>query len=368
MIIFTSICANYLHKARTLAKSVKENIPNSKFIVCLVEKEHSPVEEYEFFDEVVLAKDAWEGNFDRFIFKHSIVEASTSVKGRFFQYLFKQFEDESEFVYLDPDIYVYSDFIELKGVLKTRPIVLCPHLLQPGNIDMELSSTAHGVYNLGFLAVNKTFDEARKFIDWWAERLYLFCYDDKANGIFTDQKWIDLAPSFFDVEIFKHRGYDFAPWSLLDCGMTEEDGEILIKGYKLRFIHFSGYGSSAENCMRKWLPEGPHPFKELYEKYSVIHDANNSDNVSKTKWSYDYYETGERVNNELRIKYRGNYDVMFGCENPFLQSNNYFANIFIQNKISKLNQNILKIKQKYREVGMKLLIKLIWKKLLVRGE
>ena len=27
MIIFTSICANYLHKARTLAESVKENMP-----------------------------------------------------------------------------------------------------------------------------------------------------------------------------------------------------------------------------------------------------------------------------------------------------------------------------------------------------
>jgi hypothetical protein len=363
MIIFTSICANYLHKARTLAKSVKENIPNSKFIVCLVEKEHSSVEEYEFFDDVVLAKDAWEGNFDRFIFKHSIVEASTSVKGRFFQYLFNQFEDESEFVYLDPDIYVYSDFIELKEVLKTRPIVLCPHLLQPGNIDMELSSTAHGVYNLGFLAVNKTFDEARKFIDWWAERLYLFCYDDKANGIFTDQKWIDLAPSFFDVEIFKHRGYDFAPWSLLDCGMTEEGGEILIKGDKLRFIHFSGYGSTAENCMRKWLPDGPHPFKDLYLTYSIIHDGNNFDDVSKTNWSYDYYYSGEKVKNDIRYKYRKDYEVMFECQNPFIYSNNYFNLILGENRKLRIKQSMEKAILLYKHEGLIVLINKIFKKI-----
>ena len=85
MIIFTSICANYLHKARTLAKSVKENIPDATFVVCLSEREMLPEFDYPYFDKVVLAKDASEGNFDRFIFKHAIVEASTAVKGQFFR-------------------------------------------------------------------------------------------------------------------------------------------------------------------------------------------------------------------------------------------------------------------------------------------
>ncbi|GJM73197.1 hypothetical protein HMSSN036_54130 [Paenibacillus macerans] len=84
MIIFTSICANYLHKARTLAKSVKDNIPDATFIICLTEKELLPQYESPYFDRIVLSKDAWEGNFDRFIFKHTIVEASTAVKGQFF--------------------------------------------------------------------------------------------------------------------------------------------------------------------------------------------------------------------------------------------------------------------------------------------
>ena len=259
MIIFTSICANYTHKARTLAESVKKHMPEAKFFVCMTEREKSSAMEFQAFDEVVLSKDMWEGNFNRFIYKHAIVEASTAVKAHFFQYLMKRFPEEQEFIYLDPDCYVYSDFTELKELLKSRPIVLCPHLLQPGNIDMELSSTAHGVYNLGFLAVNHS-DEAMKFINWWAERLYLFCYDDIQRGIFTDQKWVDLAPCFFDVEIFKHRGYDFAPWSLLDCGMTKKNGNYFVKGDPIRFIHFSGYGKTAQKCMNDWLPEGEHPF------------------------------------------------------------------------------------------------------------
>lgn len=325
MIVFTSICANYLHKARTLAESVKRNMPEAKFFVCMTERNKESFMEYEFFDEVILSKDMWRGNFNQFIYKHAIVEASTAVKARFFQYLMETYTDEKEFVYLDPDCYVYADFTELKNILKSRPIVLCPHLLQPGNIDMELSSTAHGVYNLGFLAVNHS-EEAKRLIDWWTERLYLFCYDDIQRGIFTDQKWMDLVPCFFDAEVFKHRGYDFAPWSLLDCGMTKESGKYFIKGDPLRFIHFSGYGKVAQKCMNDWLPEGEHPFKELYNEYSVLHEKNNEDHVSSTKWSYGYYESGEKIDDSLREKYRNNYDVMFNTENPFALSNEVLKN------------------------------------------
>lgn len=321
MVIFTSVCANYVHKARTLAQSVKQHIPDAKMILCLVEREIDPRIPADCFDDIVLAKDAWEGNFDRFIFKHAIVEASTAVKGQFMRYLMDRFVDEDKFVYLDPDVYVYGDFVELKEELDTHPIVLCPHLLKPGNIDMELSSTAHGVYNLGFLGISRS-EEGRKCVDWWAERLFLFCYDDIQRGIFTDQKWFDLAPCFFDVKVFKHHGYDFAPWSLMNCNITKNDAEeYFIEGDALRFIHFSGYGYSAQKCMDDWLPEEGILFRKLYAEYSAVHDANDSDNISKTPWSYANYTSGEKVSDSIRCRYRSNWDVMFQYENPFEYSN-----------------------------------------------
>lgn len=356
MIIFTSICANYAHKARVLAESVKENVKDAKFFVCLTEREVPDIIKADCFDEIVLSKDMWPGNFNQFIFKHAIVEASTAVKAHFFQYLLKTYPEEEFFVYLDPDCYVYADLIELKKVLTERPIVLCPHLLQPGNIDMELSSTAHGVYNLGFLGI-KNCDEGRRFIDWWAERLYLFCYDDIQRGIFTDQKWVDLAPCFFDVEIFKHRGYDFAPWSLYECGMTKENGEYLVKGDPIRFIHFSGYGKTAQMCMTKWLPEGPHPFKELYEEYSKKHEACDKDNLSKLTWSYSCYESGEKIKDSLRAKYRSNYDVMFSTENPFALSNAYFEKVLADPTwLRKLILNVKLVVNSIKEDGVKVTI------------
>lgn len=291
-------------------------MPDAAFFVCLTEREKPENVNSEFFDDVILSKDMWDGNFNRYIFKHSIVEASTAVKGQFFIYLMEHFPQENQFVYLDPDCYVYADFAELKELLERRPIVVCPHLLQPGNIDMELSSAAHGVYNLGFLAVNRS-AEAERFVNWWAQRLYLFCYDDIQRGIFTDQKWIDLAPCFFDVEILKHRGYDFATWSLLDCGMTKEDGRYFVKGDPLRFIHFSGYGDVIEKCMEAWLPKGEHPFRELYREYVKRHEENDADKVSETTWSYGRYDSGEKIDDKIRELYRSDYEVMFGVEDPF---------------------------------------------------
>lgn len=328
MIIFTSICTNYAHKARTLAQSVKQHMPDAKFFVCLTEREIPPsLQDDDRFDRIVLSKDMWNGNFDRFIFKHAIVEASTAVKGRFFCWLFEQYPDEDCFVYLDPDCYVYDDFIELKEELKKKSIVLCPHLLHPGNIDMELSSTAHGVYNLGFLAVSND-STGFEMVKWWADRLYLFCYDDIANGVFTDQKWVDLAPCFFDVKILRHYGYDFAPWGLYGCKVEKKDGKFFVQNQPVRFVHYSGYGAVAKQCMEKWQGENAVAFTEMYDEYCVQHEKNNEDQISKTPWSYNTYHDGRSIAAEVRRRYRTDWDLMFANEDPFALNDRYFMDYF----------------------------------------
>ena len=327
MIIFTSICANYAHKARVLARSVHAFIPDATFVLCLTERGiPAALAGEECFDRIIRSRDMWEGNFDRFIFKHDIVEASTAVKGACFRWLMKTYPAEKDFVYLDPDCRVYSDLQELREALETAPAVVCPHLLHPGNIDMELSSTAHGVFNLGFLAVRNS-EEGRRLINWWAERLYLFCYDDIANGIFTDQKWMDLAPCFFDVRILRHYGYDLAIWNLQDTAIEQKDGEWRIQGMLLRFIHFSGFGKVAEDCMDKWLGEENQGFRELYKAYAAEHAAADTDGISATPWSYAAYHSGEPVERKIREAYRKNWDVMFSLEDPFARSNRDMAEL-----------------------------------------
>lgn len=306
MLYYTSICANYLPKAMALAESLKAHDPAARFILCLVEREApAAAREFRHFDEVVLAKDAGWDNFDAFMFRHSIVEASTAVKPRFLQYLMERFVDADKFVYLDPDVLVYGEFVELKAILNKSSIVLAPHLLRPGNIDMEISSLAHGSYNLGFLAVGRD-ENSAKFVQWWADRLFLFCYDDKAKGIFTDQKWIDLAPSFFDVHILKHHGYDFATWSLLGSDLREVDGDYVVNGDQLRFIHFSGLDSGTiDKAIGWWLREDNKAcFVRLYSQYKALLERHGQKTLGRIPWSYDTYCSGEPIDKQARLLYR----------------------------------------------------------------
>ncbi len=306
MIFYTSICSNYLPKAIALAESVKRHCSNARFVLCLVEREVPEVaQSCPFFDEVILAKDAGWENFDSFIFRHSIVEASTAVKPRFLIHLMDRFVDSDKFVYLDPDVLVYSDFIELEEILDRESIVIAPHLLRPGNIDMEISSLAHGTYNLGFLAVSRD-PNATSFVRWWAERLFLFCYDDKSRGIFTDQKWIDLVPCFFDAHILKHHGYDFATWSLLGSDMRVVDRKYVINGDPLRFIHFSGLDSKTiDKAIEWWLtPANKEVFVSLYEEYKSLLAEHGQEQLGRTPWSYATYSDSLPISKEARVAYR----------------------------------------------------------------
>lgn len=306
MIYFTSICSNYLPKAMALAESLKRHDKGARFVLCLVEREAPAVAlEFPHFDEVILAKDAGWDAFDSFMFRHSIVEASTAVKPRFMIHLTERYADEDKFVYLDPDVLVYGEFVELKALLDQHSIVLAPHLLRPGNIDMEISSLAHGAYNLGFLAIRRS-ENSGKFLQWWAERLFLFCYDDKSRGIFTDQKWIDLVPCFYDCHILKHHGYDFATWSLLGSDLREVDGRYSINGDPLRFIHFSGLDSGTiDKAIGWWLTDANRgTFVQLFAEYRALLERNGQASLGKTPWSYDSYADGRPIALKARIAYR----------------------------------------------------------------
>lgn len=307
MIFFTSICANYLPKAMALAESVKRHCPGARFVLCLVEREvHPAAAAYPHFDQVVLAKDAGWENFDAFMFRHSIVEASTAVKPRFMQHLMETHGDAQKFVYLDPDVLVYSNLSELESLLDRESIVLCPHLLRPGNVDMEISSLAHGSYNLGFLAVSRSANAA-SFLQWWADRLFLYCYDDKSRGIFTDQKWIDLAPSFFDVHILKHHGYDFATWSLLGSDLRPAPGGgYSANGDPLRFIHFSGLDSGTiDKAIGWWLTDDNRAtFASLYDEYKRLLAAHGQETLGRAPWSYATYADGQPIGRQARVAYR----------------------------------------------------------------
>lgn len=331
MIAFTSIATNYLAKARVLADSLKRYHPDITFMICLVEREIPP-EAYDggFFDQIITADQLEIPEFLSFIFRHTVVEACTAVKPFFFKYLIKNYTNENPFIYFDPDIIIVSPLLELIETLQSHNVVLTPHLLEPEETldaiaDNELCALRHGVFNLGFIALTDA-PEVLKLVDWWSDRLYRFCYADYGNALFVDQKWFDFAPCFFEgIHIIRHKGYNVAPWNLSRRKVVLDDqGSYKIGDFPVRFFHFSGMDSGANELMLAKYAGRESAVFRLRNHYLEKCQEFGQEYFQRIPWTYAYYHDGVRILPEQRSFYRSNLELQRRFPNPF-NSRDYLA-------------------------------------------
>jgi len=337
MIVYTSITLNYLPKAKILAKTLKQFHPNWEFHLLISDKipsDKTAIYEVELnqphFDKVIWAEELPVENIKSWIFKHTVVEICTAVKGPYLKYLADQ--GHQKIMYIDPDIAIFNSLSPLEGFLDEFGILLAPHLLDytdnPQSIqDNEIMGTMrHGTFNLGFIAVNSAQRDGRRFIDWWTARLLNYCYADYERGLFTDQKWVDLAPSFFEnLMIIHDPGYDVASWNL-DCrqlGFTEDGMLMVNQQYPLRFYHFTGYDSGAGmNVIASLTSEGANPIaNELWDWYIRQLDLNGHKQFGKERSFYDTFDDGTKIETEMRLLYRQSPDLQRIFPNPFDTNN-----------------------------------------------
>lgn len=239
----TIVSKNYLAYARVLCRSFLEHHPEGRFFVLLVDRNdgHIDVEKEPY--ELVEAEEL--GNVPEvrpFLFKYTILEANTAFKPFFLEYLVER-HDLPNLVYFDPDILITSSLDELAGLVAEHSIVLTPHLTDPiddGAYPGEQAILQSGSYNLGFVALRTT-DASCRLLRWWQDRLYDQCVVNIPEGLFVDQKWMDLAPGLFgDVFVLDHPGYNVAYWNLHGRTVTVEPDGPRSNGQPLVFFHFSG--------------------------------------------------------------------------------------------------------------------------------
>src|SRR5262249_28426384 len=133
-------------------------------------------------------------------------------------------------------------------------MVLTPHLTgeqddgrKPGERDILRA----GCYNLGFLALSRH-PHLENFLRWWQKRLEFGCQVDFAEGLFVDQKWIDLAPGLFEgVSVLRHPGYNVAYWNLAHRNLEQHGGDFLVNALPLAFYHFSGLNLDVPGTLSK---------------------------------------------------------------------------------------------------------------------
>lgn len=316
--IFTSAAANYLPKARVLASSVRKFHPDWKIHLVLCDAPPPGFIDTTHFDSIWKLTDLEIPSLPSWLFQHTLVEASTAVKGFALRKLLALL-DCDHVLYFDPDIVLLSPLHELIREFERASILLTPHITETETahqaiVDNELNALEYGIYNLGFIGV-KNSSEGNRFATWWCERLEEFCFDDRPRGLFTDQRWADLIPACFpDHLILRDPTYNVSTWNLTHRSVTGSLSEgLLVNGLPIGFYHFSGFDSGSQRGMLDRYGSEMPGLYELREWYVNACAQADEEQFSRLPWSYDFFDNGERI---LRI-HRKRYRELFAAQDRF---------------------------------------------------
>jgi hypothetical protein len=323
MLVYTSVTKSYIPKARVLANSVKHFHPDWTFVLLFSDELPADFDlAAEPFDEVLNIYQLGIADWKSWAFGHAVVELCTAVKGPAGE-LLAQRPGVDKIMYLDPDIRVFSSLESLERLLDTHEILLTPHLLEIETdlhaiMDNEISALKHGIYNLGFYAA-RTSGQGLQFIRWWAQRLLVFCRDDIPGGLFTDQRWCDLAPAFFSgLCIVRDPGCNVATWNIAHRPLSKDAaGNFLVAGVPLRFYHFTSYDNGNGMGMLKRYAANIEVAHELWDSYGQALKAAGQGDASLKTWAYAQFESGEAIPLAARRLYQVRGDVRAVFPNPY---------------------------------------------------
>jgi glycosyltransferase involved in cell wall biosynthesis len=306
----TIVSRNYLSHARILAESFNRSHPDGNFYLLVVDRLPAGVE-LPGYIELVDPSELELPHFYEMCFKYDVTELSTAVKPTLLAHLMT-LRGEAQVCYFDPDILIERPLNELQRGLRRAPIVLVPHLLDEIPLDgkrpNEQDILIAGSYNLGFIGLRAQ-PEAMKLLEWWSARLRDLCRVSPAEGLMTDQRWIDLVPGLFpSTSVLRDDTYDVAYWNIHSRRLERaDDGSYLINGRPLAFFHFSGFKPTSIHTFSKHQDRfvvAEHSCLEaLLTRYAELHDAHDYATSSRWEYGYSRFSNGLGVHPILRQLY-----------------------------------------------------------------
>lgn len=345
----TIVSKNYFAQATTLARSFKRAHPGHDFLIILVDSATPDIAwQLDCGAEVIEMADLEIPDISRFIYRYSIMELNTAVKPFALDTLFRVRGYET-LLYIDPDILVFQPLEEVYEALDAASVVLIPHVRRPyfdDRLPSEASLIKSGTYNLGFIGLRKG-ETATQLLAWWMSKLYFDCVVDIPNGLFVDQKWMDMVPGFFpDHRIIYHPGYNAAYWNLHERPVAQREGEWLAGASPLVFFHYSGYNPFIPNVLsrhqnRHALVEGT-PLRKLTDAYADALFENGY--ASSSGWPYDFAVLGNGVKLPLDLvreimQWAGRAGIPTPC--PVLEPDAYCCFLMSKGRIPGDRQAVL---------------------------
>lgn len=228
---------SHAHKTRALISSVKRFMPEIDFVVLWVDGNlQVPGADNLTLDEISVSPIA-----QQLVKKYArkTDEHRWSLKPVLLGHLLQQ--NYHSVIYLDNDLYFYSDPSFLMKLLQEHSVLLCPHWRI--NNPMENKAWFHvnftdGVYNAGFVGASQ---DGKDAMQWWVNCCLYACEKNFKKGLFDDQKYLDLLPAEFEnVGILQHRGCNVAYWNVYNHKLAIENNTVIVNGkWPLIFVHYT---------------------------------------------------------------------------------------------------------------------------------
>ncbi|WP_289028064.1 hypothetical protein [uncultured Paraglaciecola sp.] len=321
MIVFTSINTGYLDKALVLAESVKRWHPDASFHIVLADYKEGNQYICELVDHVEFLEEFEFGLDKAFLFQHNVVELCTLVKPIYAAKLANNHKGR-HIVYLDPDTMLFSPMGIVVEAHSESDVLLTPHLLTPPSshahiVESEYSALQHGLYNLGFFSCVGG-DNASLFFNWWGDRLKHICSTVKENGLFTDQKIVDIAPIYFNfIGILKSKSLNVATWNLFERPLVCKNSQFFIENQPLVFYHFTGFDSGAGQRKIDQHHTKNQALEVLWQHYHQQLSKQSTKVLGSTQWCFANFEDGQPIPNKARQYFRYCVENKHDFPNPF---------------------------------------------------
>ncbi|MEO5946846.1 MAG: hypothetical protein ABIP79_08520 [Chitinophagaceae bacterium] len=161
-----------------------------------------------------------------------------ALKPVFLSHLLEQYD---KVIYVDADIYFFSDPSFLFKELDNTSVLLSPHWGETNpTLDEEkfLMNFRIGLYNAGFIGASK---KGLPSLEWWATACSYEIKQDNEKGLYDDQRYLDLFPIIDpDTKILRHKGCNVGSWNINTCKRLLKNGNVFIsEEFPIVFIHFN---------------------------------------------------------------------------------------------------------------------------------
>jgi hypothetical protein len=309
--IFTICSNNYMPFAHVLLESVRRHHPDAALFLCLADRIIKPPSLYDQDWTVIEAHDLPIPDFPSFAFRYDIMEFNTALK----PFMFLHLLDDRGFdtvIYFDPDIEVFASLTSVITALQGgASFFFTPHLCAPNEDRLEpndLMIMRAGAYNLGFLGVSRS-EETAELLGWWARRLRYQCINAQAEGIFVDQKFMDLIPSFAENAVISHdTTLNVAYWNLAQRELIQVGDSWTVDGVPLTFFHFSGFNPSVPDRLSKHDPRfqgdlSP-SLNALLKHYTGRLRAAGHGTFPGALYAYGQFASGNAIHPAIRTMFR----------------------------------------------------------------